>query len=547
MRNHLFVGASLAAFTLLGFFFFPGHTFLQQDTQIYMPMLERLWDPTALSRDPLATRPHVSFTIYDEVCLLFRRLTGAQFETVLVAQQLLFRFLGLAGVYLIAAALRVPSRMCLLVAGAFSLGATILGPTVLTFEYEPVPRGFALLLLLLAVGLAAHGRDVLAGCAAALAFLYQAPSIAPFWGIYFLLTLWPSSPDVMKRRIQGLAPLFVAVLLMLVLSRTQPGVTEPQDFFSRITPQQEQVQHLRAPYNWVSVWIGAWAGHYLFLFAVAAAAFWRLRRDVPFDLKWFLIGLPLAGLASVPASYILLERLKWSLIPQFQPARAVLFITVMAVILGACAAAKAACARRWWESLAWLVVVFAVPIQPRLLELRDWPLPKVLTLITLAAAAALALIAESSRRRWAPAAWALAVLLPFWMIPSVAKTVNHPAAQNPELDQLSAWARSSTPKDSVFLFPDARRETYPGAFRARSIRAVYTDWKAGGQVNYHRGVAQEWIKRWGTMMLPKFNPASLKKYAAAGIDYLVVKPENRIGGLAPVFENASFLVYRPAP
>ena len=549
MRNFA-AGGSLLVFTLLGFFFFPGHTYLQSDTQIYIPMLEHLRDPGVLARDPIATRPHVSFTVYDEVALTLRRWTGAEFQGVLLSQQLLFRFLGLLGVYLIGTALRLPPHMAIFVAGVFSLGATIAGPTVLTIEYEPVPRGFAVPLLLLAVGLAAHGRDLLGGSAAAVAFLYHAPTIAPFWAVYFLLALWPSQPETMQRRIRGLMPLAAAVLLMLALSRMQIGASGTQTFFGVIPPAQEHVQRMRASYNWVSLWAGVWWPHYALLFALAAAAFLRLKDDIPFDLKWFLAGLPLIGVLSVPVSYVLLEKLKWAMIPQFQPARALLFVTAFAVIGAAAAAAKAAGTRRFAESLLWLLVAFAVPLHTRISEILvpDFALApirsKVLTLWLLAAAATLGLMAASMRRRWSLAPLALATLLPFWLIPNLTAMADYPPPPSPELDQLSAWARSSVPRDAMFLFPDARRELYPGVFRAKALRAVYTDWKAGGEVNYQSGFAEEWWSRWQATMLPGFDTAHLEKYSGAGIDYIVLKQEHKLKDRPAEFENARFAVYK---
>jgi hypothetical protein len=90
MLRALVVCFGIALFTWLGFRSFPGHTYLQSDTQIYLPMLERLESPGFLSRDPVATRPHVSYTIYDEVALSLRHVTHWGFEEVLVSQQLLF-------------------------------------------------------------------------------------------------------------------------------------------------------------------------------------------------------------------------------------------------------------------------------------------------------------------------------------------------------------------------------------------------------------------------------------------------------------------------
>jgi len=65
--------------------------------------------------------------------------------------------------------------MAMLVAALFTLGATIVGPAVLTLEYEPVPRGFAIGLIFLAIGLVAHEHLMLADIAAAAAFFITLP------------------------------------------------------------------------------------------------------------------------------------------------------------------------------------------------------------------------------------------------------------------------------------------------------------------------------------------------------------------------------------
>jgi len=62
--------------TALTYFVFPGHTWLQQDTQIYVPMLEKLADPSLFARDLLTSRPHLSWTVYDDITLALDRMTG---------------------------------------------------------------------------------------------------------------------------------------------------------------------------------------------------------------------------------------------------------------------------------------------------------------------------------------------------------------------------------------------------------------------------------------------------------------------------------------
>ena len=123
--------------------------------------------------------------------------------------------------------------------------------------------------------------------------------------------------------------------------------------------------------------------------------------------------------------------------------------------------------------------------------------------------------------------------------------VNYPDLRTPELRQLSDWARTSTPPDSVFLFPDAARGLQPGIFRSEALRAVYVDWKAGGQVNYLTSFGEQWWFRWQQTMAKGFRPADVPKYSGLGIAYIVLQPAHRLPRPA-LFENSQYSVY-PVP
>ena len=116
--------AAIVLITLLGFWLFPGHTYLQSDTQIYIPMLERLHDPSLFSRDIVALRPHLSFTIYDETALFFRKITRSNFEIVLTAEQLLFRAVAICGLIMIALRLGLNGVQSFFVAAVAAMKAT---------------------------------------------------------------------------------------------------------------------------------------------------------------------------------------------------------------------------------------------------------------------------------------------------------------------------------------------------------------------------------------------------------------------------------------
>src|ERR1700753_436160 len=94
-RPRLASAVAVIGLALLTFFQFPGHTWLQQDTQIYVPILEHLRDTATLDRDLVVQYPHVSFTLYDEITLVLRKLSGLDFQYVLGAEQVLCRAIGI--------------------------------------------------------------------------------------------------------------------------------------------------------------------------------------------------------------------------------------------------------------------------------------------------------------------------------------------------------------------------------------------------------------------------------------------------------------------
>lgn len=546
--------AGVALLAALSYLVFPGHTYLQQDSQIYVAILEHLWDPSVLAADPVATRHHVTFTLYDELILGLRRLTGLELEPLLAADHVAMRAAGIVGVYLIGTALGLSRRLAFGVAAIYALGANVPGPEVLTVEYEPKPRASALPLVLLAVGLIARRWYGAGGVAGAVAFLYHPPTVYPFWLVYFVMELWPARPEEMKRRIYGIVPLASAVIVLMIASRFQAGGPEPQSFFGTIDPALERLQKMRAAYAWVSLWPAGRIGHYVVLWAITLAAFARLRTAVPSGLRFFAVGLPLAGMLSLPATYLLLDRWKWVVMPKAQPARAVLFVTVMAVILPAAACFRAGTRRRFGEALLWGALAFLPALAPNVFTflppaLGDPIVVRRLALLValgaLAAAAPWALASNKSRLGWP--LWCAAILAPFFLIPSAGRVVNYRQIETPELAELARWARASTPQDAVFLFADAGRSQEPGIFRARALRSLYVDWKGGGQVNMVQAFGQEWWKRWQETMAAPLEPERLQHFARLGIDYVVLQPAHRLHGKAPVFENARFLVYRLKP
>ena len=145
-------------------------------------------------------------------------------------------------------------------------------------------------------------------------------------------------------------------------------------------------------------------------------------------------------------------------------------------------------------------------------------------------AVGLAIVTAAVGERFAPAA----ALAAFLVMP-----VSYPALHTAELSELAGWARGNTPRDAVFLFPDVNKGLAPGIFRTEALRAVYVDWKAGGQVNYLKELGDQWWFRWeGTR---NFQASDLPRYGAMGISYVVLTKPIEMGA---AYQNRGYFVYR---
>jgi hypothetical protein len=344
-------------------------------------------------------------------------------------------------------------------------------------EAEATPHGFAFGLVLFAIGLFANQKPLLAGLMGGLALIYDARVAAPFWVVALAAFFLDRRARPVVRA--SLTILVVFALLLANLAQLQPAVGDTRSLFDRIPGPIATVQQLRTPHMWISFW-PVW--QIPFYLAVAAFGFWAyslLAAQLPALERWFCLGLPVIGLISVPASWIV-GRDRLYLLPQLQPLRALLFTVAMSCFLAAVAAIKF---RRARPLLAVPALVIAL----------TWHRP----------------VLDDDR----------------------------------PLQELAYWASTSTWGGSMFLFPDAGRELAPGMFRAEARRAVWVDWETGTLSDYFDTFADEWWRRWRDTMQPAFTPSRLENLLSLPIDYYVLERSNRISNVKPVFENADYVVY----
>jgi hypothetical protein len=532
---------ALAIATAFGYLYFPGHHYLQQDTQIWLPVLAHAHDPSLFRQELIVSGAHIRLTLFDDVTLALVRIFGLSIEAALAAQQLLFRFLALVGIWLIARASGLSHTTSVLAATICGMGAVIIGPAVLTVEYEPVPRGFSFGLTLLALGLLAHQRQLLAGFALGLAFAYHAPAVLPVL-LVGAFTFWRSKKAARAAQWK-LVPGFVLLAAVLALTALFSEAGPMNPLFARISPAHAELQRTRATYNWITLWGNptTWLTQYAVLAVLAVLALWRLGKAIPVTIRPYFLALPALGLLSVPLSYLLLEQARLAIIPQIQIMRSLIFTLMVAVILVTLAGIRAATQGRWWEAPIWLIPAFLIPMAP---VWTGKSATVYLLAVGLALAAALAILIEKQRPRLAIAFTTVVLAACFFAPANIAAVRNYPKLGDADLDQLIAWAGAHTAKDDVFLFRDIGTRNEPGLFRARALRAVYVDWKGGGQVNYYEFYANEWWRRWQRFMKPPFSPADVPLLRAENIRYLVFRKPPPGLDAEPVYQNSGYSVYR---
>jgi hypothetical protein len=524
--------AAVVLLTALGSLVFPGHTYLQSDTQIYVPMMERIYNPVLFLDDPMMTRPHLALTAYDEIAIALRNYAGLDFEAGLKLQQLLFRACAAAGLLLIAMRLGLTLPGAFFVAAVVTLNSASLGIGIT--ELDPIPRAFAFGLLLLAVGLSFEGEFLAAGIAAALGFLIHPTTMAPFW-VVAAFAVWRRAARPIL-----LAPLPVALIVFALLMHFQAGATESLDLFGRVDPFQEALQRQFMGINFISEWNAKQLLDGLCELAVMVAGFWRLR--LAFPLRDWLGGFALLAVLSVPFSWIVLDQMHLTIAGPWVPLRAIVFISLLAAVFSAACGILAVQHKRWWEAPAWFAIALALPVKE--FTISFFVNPRLMIAICALVAASIAGAFFASRTRGL--SLAAAAMLPFFVYAAPSLVPPTPAQDTPELQQLAAWARANTDETAVFLFADEGRFGGSGPFRARALRTVYVDYEGRALVNYYAEFSAEWAKRWrdvhtGNWMV---TPQDFPDLASRKITFVILRTEHSIPNRKPDFSNPRYLAYR---
>ncbi len=550
-RDHFRMLPGLLAILLAGLFYYPGTHFLTSDTQIWTVMLEHQMHPQYLAKDLLAQYPHIGLSFYDEIVNGIRSLTGLPAHPVMYAHLVLFRIVMLSAAYLLAFALCGNRLLSVWMVAAIQMVYLITGPSVCVIEVEPVPRAFSMSLGLLAVALFAQGRRWGAAWALGISMLFQAVMVYPVLlclGAWILFGGTLSKWTERARLLLPVASLAIVVLSLSILAQGGSG-----GFFATVPDWLVEVQRIRASYNWVSLWrTPVVVVHVVFCVLVFLSAM-RLRQAASRDLRWFLFGIPVVALLSIPVAWIAMEKLHLMAAAQTQPARALATMYATGVVMMLAAGALAAAKRRWPETFGWLAVAYGVVFLDRTIAFAlqgpSWQqlLSQLLWPIGLAACATLVLALRPLVPLLANVCLCLLMAAPF-AIYRVNFEVNifEQDARTPEVMALSAWAEQNTGREAVFLFPGFEKSLQPGVFRAAARRAVYVDWKSGGQVNFDIEFSRIWWERWNEAGKGRFDPKRTSLFSQRGIDYLVLAPANAVNGVAPSYQDGKFIVYRTA-
>jgi hypothetical protein len=533
---------AIVAATWLEFTVFPGHSYLEADTQIYLPMVERVDAPGLLARDLVATNPTLSLTAYDEATVFLHEAGRLPFRRALLGQQFVYRMAALVGIFLLTRVTGLSDLFALILAMIVNLGATLAGPAVSLTEREPLPGAFAFGLILLAMGLMAHEKPLLAGLAGGVGFLYDPVVALPFWMVllagFFFAGNW-------RRVIRPTLPIFlVFVLLLANLAQLQPGAGG-DTILSRVSPQLAVFQHAYTPYLYVSSWPKGDVYQFLAVFVFglwAAARCWPLLNT---SFRWLVLGSGLCGLLSVAVSYLLLDVNHFAWVARLQPGRMLLFSVAASALLFGLAGMRAILLAAAWEALGWFWLLFALPVSSGIFDFLHVTNSQQLSQFAMAFALAALLtglllgFAFGAARFVTLAAPALACFA-LTQVPGLRPP---PIPLRESINKMARWADGGTWGSSVFLFADAGRAAYPGVFRAQSRHALWADWKSAQGVAFSETAAARWQERWDRTMASQFSAERLESFLPLPIDYYVLRRQNQLARAPYVFADRDFVVY----
>jgi hypothetical protein len=533
---------AIVAAAWLEFRVFPGHTYLEGDTQLYVPMLERVDAPGLLARDLVAANPNLSLTAYDEVTVFLHKEGRLTFRRALLGQQFLFRIAALSGVFLLARSTGLSDLFAFLLAAIVNLGATLAGPLAFLAEREPLPSAFAFSLTLLAMGFLAVQKPLLAGLACGISFLYDPVLALPFWLVLLAGFCFDREMRVLAR---PMLPIFLVFALLLAnLAQLQPAAGgEPP--FARLSWQEAAFQRAQTPYLYVSLWSAGDVYQFLALYVFAFWAAVRVWPLLPRRFLWLVLGAGLCGLLSIPLSYLLLDQNHLAWAARLRLPQTLLFTALAGATLFGLAGMRAILHHHTWEALGWFTLLFALPVSTGLFDILR--IVNVERASQFAIACGLAALLAGLLLGFAtgPARFLTlaAPVLAIFALAQVPGLHSPPIPFRQSVGNLAAWADGSTWGSSIFLFADADKATYPGVFRAQSRHGLWVDWKSREGVAYSETAAMRWQERWQRAMKDGFSPSRLESILPLPIDYYVLKRQNQLIGVRYAFVNQDFVVY----
>jgi len=346
----------------------------------------------------------------------------------------------------------------------------------------------------------------------------------------------------------SLTVLLVFVLLLANLAQLQPGVVESHDLFSKVSEPFAFIQKYRTPFVWVSLWPAGEMWHYAAIVLCGLWAAARIWPQLPRVNRWLFVALPLCGILSVPLSVLLLEHERWSLASVIQPARCLLYCVAFASVACALAGAHAAHHRKYGEAFLWFIPVAAIPINAKILDLfriSNWHAIAQFGYVVVLAAMLAGLLRLLSRTRWK----SFVLLIPagaLFAVPALDIAPIQRAADETSIRAAADWATANTWGSSMFLFPDAGRDLYPGVFRVLSLRALWVDWQSGALVPYFESFAAQWWPRWEETMDTDFSPRRIENLLSLPVDYYVLRRSHELLDVRAVFRNREFVIYDAA-
>lgn len=231
---------------------FPGYNVGIQDHKIYIPLIEKIYNPSLFHKDLLMFEDYsfLGYSLYGNLIVFLIKYLHVDIYIVLFFLSIIARFLFCYALYEVVLFFTKDKKFSLAAPIFIISGLTVYGTATITFDSLLLPRTIGLSLSMLFLAFFLKRKVFFSAIILGLAVLFH-PTTALIFLLYMyaeLFFLWRHKKFKLKQAFFALIP----VIFFIAMRHFAPGMNF--DYFLKIIPQFEHVLRFGVPYLFITSW-----------------------------------------------------------------------------------------------------------------------------------------------------------------------------------------------------------------------------------------------------------------------------------------------------